>query len=73
MTPKRRAKRFNNISATERQKSVAFALAVNICGSAEAARSWWHTGNPHLKGRKPCTCAAKRIMTLLQRIDYNLP
>ncbi len=56
----------------ELQRFVAFSRAMDVFGSAEAAKSWWNTGNPHLRGRKPSTCAPERVLTLLQRIDRGL-
>lgn len=72
MTPKQLISEIDKLSPKERQRIVLFAESVDCFGSVEAAASWWLTGNPHLRGRKPYSCAVARVIKLLQRIDHNL-
>lgn len=72
-TPKQLIAATDKLSPSQRLRIVAFAHAVDIFGSAETAASWWDTGNPYLRGRKPSTCSGERVMALLKRIEHNLP
>lgn len=73
MTPKQLIPAIDKLSPSQRLRIVAFAHVVDVFGSAEAAASWWDTGNPHLNGKKPSKTAPTRVMKLLQRIEHNLP
>lgn len=72
MTAKQLIAEIEKLSPHKRLHVVAFAHAIVVFGSIEAASSWWHTGNSYLRGRKPEACSGERVLKLVQRIDHNL-